>query len=107
MSVVVKLNIIDYENLTNWFDLAFGRGDPQDVDIDDKITLDKLRIMSVYDVEIKLSTVDYENLTNWFDLAFGRKDPEDIDIDDELTHDKLSIMNIAEEEERIFSGLRK
>jgi hypothetical protein len=54
MSVEVKLNIVDYENLENWFLLAFGRKNPEDIDIDDELTLEKLRIMNIAEEENRI-----------------------------------------------------
>ena len=51
MSVEVALTIEDYHNLMNWYELAFGRKSPKDINNRDHQTFRKLSVMAQAKVE--------------------------------------------------------
>ena len=46
MSVEVELNVSDYHNIMNWYELAFGRKSPKDIKDRDHNTFRKLSVMA-------------------------------------------------------------
>ena len=49
--VEVELEITDYHNLMNWYELAFGRKSPKDIKDKDHQTFRKLAVMAQAKVE--------------------------------------------------------
>ena len=51
MSVEVELNVSDYHNLMNWYELAFAKQSPKDIKNKDHATFRKLSVMAEAYVE--------------------------------------------------------
>jgi len=51
MSVEVELSVSDYHNLMNWYELAFAKQSPKDIQNKDHATFRKLSVMAEAYVE--------------------------------------------------------
>ena len=51
MSVEVELNVSDYHNLMNWYELAFAKKKPSDIGNNDHATFRKLSVMAQTRIE--------------------------------------------------------
>lgn len=60
MSMEVMLTIADYHTIMNWYELAFGKHDPDKIDQKDHSTFRKLSVMaqSYIEEQKKLSNKD-------------------------------------------------
>ena len=47
MSMKIELNKTDYYNIINWFDFAFGKEDPININEEDAVTHGKLITMAI------------------------------------------------------------
>ena len=46
MSVEVELNVTDYHNIMNWYELAFAKKKPSDIRMEEHSTFRKISVMS-------------------------------------------------------------
>ena len=51
MSVEVELNVLDYHNIMNWYELAFAKKKPNDIPMKEHSTFRKLSVMAEAYVE--------------------------------------------------------
>jgi hypothetical protein len=58
MSVEVELNVSDYHNLMNWYELAFAKQSPKDIKNKDHATFRKLSVMAEAYVQIQKDMKD-------------------------------------------------
>ena len=63
MSVEVELNVSDYHNLMNWYELAFAKKKPTEIKMREQSTFRKLSVMAeAYVEEQKLLDKDDKEL---------------------------------------------
>ena len=58
MSVEVELNVSDYHNLMNWYELAFAKQNLKDIKDKDHTTFRKLSVMAEAYVQIQKDMKD-------------------------------------------------
>jgi hypothetical protein len=60
MSIDVELNVSDYHNLMNWYELAFGRKQPSEIPAKEHSTFRKLSVMAESYIAVQKAINDHD-----------------------------------------------
>ena len=62
MSIEVELNVTDYQNLCNWYELAFAKKKPNEIPLKEHSTFRKISVMAEAYVEEQKALKDDKEL---------------------------------------------